>query len=456
MLILVGCNHRSAPIALRERLAFAEAEVEGALGRLLERDGIEEGLILSTCNRVEVLTRFGKRHDDGPETIKRYLCEERGIPPEQLEGHTYHLLGLDAVRHLFQVATGLDSMILGEPQVLGQVKQAHRVARRAGATGAVLERLLQQCFATAKRVRTDTGISRNATSVANAAVDLARKIFGRLTGRKAMLLGAGKMAELVARHLVSSGIGNVIVTSRTYHHAMVSAERFEGTPVHWSDGLSRLADVDIVISCTGSPRPILGKNEVEGILRARRGEPLFMIDIAVPRDIDPAVNELANVYLYDIDGLQEVVDANLEERRLAARRAQSEIERDVEGFKRWRQSLEITPTIVALREHLTGLGRDELERFRRRLEPLAPEQERALEELMRGFIQKVLHRPVVHLRKSVERGDVDASAALYRKLFGLQSTEEKRKQAPARQDEPRSRDDLPPSGPRRVLKGGKD
>jgi glutamyl-tRNA reductase len=457
MLILVGCNHRSAPVAFREQLAFRSDELPGALDRLRGGDGVEEAVIVSTCNRVEVLVRGDHSPRLGVETIKQFLCEERGLDADQLDRHVYHFTGLDAVRHLFRVAAGLDSMILGEPQILGQVKQAYLAAKSADATGTVLERLMQNCLGAAKRIRAETGISRNAVSVAFAAVNLARQIFGDLQGKRVLLIGSGKMTQLVARHLVANGVSDVAVTSRTYNHAVQLAEECGGRAVHWEDGLGRLSEVDIVVSCTASPRTILGRKEVAAARRMRRGESLFIIDIAVPRDVDPEVNQLDNVYLYDIDGLQSIVDANVKERERAAEQAKQSIEQEVEGFDRWRQSLEITPTIVALRETLLGTARREVERFRRRLGPLSPEQHLAVEELVRGLVQKILHRPITHLRKSVERGDVDASTSMYREIFGM---EEAKRSEPGRSR--RGESDASPggrsegAGPQRLLKGGKD
>jgi len=443
MLFLLGCNHGSAPVAFRERLAFGEDEVAGALGRLRERESVEEAVILSTCNRVEVLA-WGETLK-GVSGLKQFLCDERGVTVADLDRHVYHYSGLAAVRHLFEVAAGLDSMILGEPQIVGQVKQAYRTAKEARATGVLLDRMMQQCLRAAKRIRTETGISRHAVSVAFAAVALARRIFGDLQGRRALLIGSGKMMDLVAKHLTSSGIDDVTVTSRTYNRAVKLAAVYGGRAVHWADGLAQLHAVDIVVSCTAAPHTILGREQVLAARKARRGGPLFIIDIAVPRDVEPEVNELDNVYLYDIDGLQSVVEENRRERERAASLARNRIEREVEAFDHWRQSLEITPTIVALREKLLSTARQEVERFRGRLEPLSGEQRRTVDELTRALVQKILHRPLVHLRKSVDRGDVDSTTAICRELFGLEDEP----------DPPLEPRDEQASGPQRILKGGK-
>jgi len=453
MLFLLGVNHVSAPLPFRERLAFPDADLEQALKRLVGIATLEEGMIISTCNRVEVLVRASEG-GAGSETLNDFLARERGVSREEIQRYTYHYRGRDAVRHLFQVASGLDSMILGEPQILGQIKQAYLTAHAAGTTGPILDRLLQQGLAVAKRVRTETGISRHAVSIAFAAVELAKKIFERLDGRSALLLGAGKMSELAAQHLAANGV-RLVVSSRTYDRAARLAERLGGEVVNWDDALSHLSKVDIVVSGTAAPQIILGTAQVKEGLRGRRGAPLFLIDMAVPRDIDPAVNLLNGVYLYDIDDLQGVVDSNLEERNREAEMARRMIEGEIDAFEGWRSSLEITPTIVALRRTLLDMGRHELERHRKKLAGLSSEQQRAVEELTRSLVQKVLHRPIVHLKSSAESGQAGPCASLYRKIFGISAeaieAAERREADPA----PAEQDEAPQPGPRRVLPGGR-
>jgi glutamyl-tRNA reductase len=454
MLILVGLNHRSAPVEIRERIAFQPEEIPEAHAALHALDGIVESMILSTCNRVELLVRS----EDGLQPtllkIKSFLAERRQLSLEDIDRYTYQLSAREAVRHLFGVASGLDSMILGEPQILGQVKKAYMLAKECAATGPVLDRLLQHCLATAKRVRADTGISRHAVSVAYAAVELARRIFGKtLKGRSALLLGAGKMSDLVAKHLVANGVERLAVASRTYNNAVAAATRVGGKAINWDEGMSRLAAADIVVSCTAATQPILGKQEIAAAMRERRRGPLFLIDIAVPRDIDPAANELDNVYLYDIDGLQGVVEVNLGERKQAAEEGRLMIAEEAELFERWRRSRQMAPMIISLRERLLGIGESEIDRFKRKLGPLQPYQERAVQELTGAVIRKILHRPIRHLRDSVERGDTAECTSLYCRIFGIKT------------DSPRARgcavckpegDDLPKAGPRRLLKGGRD
>ena len=426
MLILVGCNHRSAPVAFRERLAFRADEIAEALARLRDRDGIDEAFILSTCNRVEILARGDRLSRSGVGVIQRFLCEERAVPPDLLRRYVYHVTGRGAVRHLLAVASGLDSMILGEPQILGQVKQAYLHARGANALGTQLDRLLQHCLVGAKRIRSETGISHNPVSVAYTAVRLARQVFGDLRGRRALLVGAGKMMKLVARHLVSEGVSDIAVTSRNPEHAGELARECDGRALPWDNGSGPLDDFDIVASGTASTETVLDRERVAAAQRARGGAPLFLIDIAVPRDIDPGSRELEGVHLYDIDGLQGVVDANFKERQRAAGRAGRGIEREVEEFERWRRSLQLAPTIAALHDKLLDQARREVERCRRRLGALSPEQERAVHELARSLVQKILHRPVTHLRRAVDRGDIEESTALYREIFDLELPSGKR------------------------------
>lgn len=459
MLILIGSNHRSTPVAMRERMAFSKDDLPRVLAELMSRDGIDEAMVLSTCNRVEVLVRCSAGGETGSEILRDFLARQHGISREELARYSYRYQGRDAVQHLFRVAAGLDSMILGEAQILGQVKQAYLSAREHKTTGPILDRLLQHCLATSKRVRTETGISRHAVSVAYAAVRLGCKIFGKLQGRSALLLGAGKMSDLVARHLKSNGVERIVVTSRTYTHAVASAELCGGRAVPWDDGIDQLAAADIVVSATGSPRPILVKKDVARAMRARRARPLFLIDIAVPRDVDPAVNELDNVYVYDIDALQGVIDSNIEERRRAARRAQELIATEVEAFERWRQTKDLTPVIVSLRETLLDVGRNEMQRQRTKLGALDERQRQVVEELTRAMIHKILHRPIRHLRGAVERGDTQECTALYEKIFGLDpSPAVPGKPGPRESATKDGGDDGPVEarGPQRVLKGGKE
>jgi len=455
MLVLLGASHHSAPVAMRERLAFRREALPDALKRLHSLPGVEEAVIVSTCNRVEIVVRC-EPPSRGVADLREFLAEQQGISQKELERYCFGFEGTEAVRHLFRVASGLDSMIIGEPQILGQVKQAYLTARQYRTTGPLLERLMQYGLATAKRVRTETGIARHAVSIAYAAVQLGRKIFGDLAGRRVLLLGAGKMSFLVAKHLGANGVAEIVVASRSYNHAVETAERSGGRAVHWDAGLDMLAEVDIVVSCTDAPRVILTRKQVAVARKLRRGEPLFLIDIAVPRDIDPKVNSLDNVYLYDIDGLQGVIDSNLEERKCAAKEAELMVEREVAGFERWRQTQAVTPTIVALREGLFDMGRRELERYHGKLSTLDPEQQKTVEQLTRSIIQKMLHRPIRHLRGAVERGDLHDCLGLYDHLFELKTNTTDEDRSAGKRTEEDATDGATGSGPTRLLQGGKD
>ena len=418
MLTLVGMNHRSAPLDLRERACFAEADLPAALTRLLATTRAVEGLIVATCNRVEILTRADEGASVAGE-IRAFLAQERGLSAPTIDGHVYVHEGPAAVRHVFSVACGLDSIVLGEPQILGQLKRAYAIAREARATGPVLDRLLQQAISGARRVRTATGISRHAVSVAYVATHLARTIFDGLTGRSALLIGAGKMAELAAKHLASSGLSRLTVTNRTYAKAETLAASLSGFAIPWEELASELTRVDIVLTGTGAAVPVLTKAQVKAAQSERRGRPLFIVDIAVPRDVEPAVHELPGVYLYNVDDLQGVADLGLEERKRAADEARRLLELEVAAFDRWRQAVELGPTIAALYQHLHDVGREEIERFSRRLATMTPEQRSVVLDLTRSVIQKVLHTPVVSLKAAAERGEAGPRAALYREIFGI-------------------------------------
>jgi glutamyl-tRNA reductase len=449
MLTLVGMNHRSAPLDLRERACFAEADVPDALARLRASTRAAEALIVATCNRVEILTRT----DSGPGMagkIRAFLAAERGLSESTIDRHVYVHEGPAAVRHIFSVACGLDSIVLGEPQILGQMKRAYATAREAKSTGPVLDRLLQHALASARRVRTATGISRHAISVAYVATHLARTIFDGLEGRSALLIGAGKMTELAAKHLTSQGLSDLTVTNRTYAKAGTLAAALHGVAVPWDELGRELTRVDIVLTGTGAAAPVVTKAEVKAALPGRRGRPLFIVDIAVPRDVEPSVHELPGVYLYDVDDLQGIADEGLEERRRAAAEAARLIEVEVAAFDRWRQTFELGPTIAALYRQLHGVGRDEFERYARRLATLSPEQRSVVLELTRSLIQKVLHTPIVSLKSAAERGEAGSRAALYREIFGLLP------HGPSDPSGSEEADDDAGSGPTHAIRGGKN
>ena len=413
---LVGLSHKTAPVEIRERLAFNSEALRSALTALVGRQEITEAIILSTCNRVEVVA---ESPDD--RLIREFLCEFHQIPHDSVSKHFYSFRNADAIRHVFRVAASLDSMMIGEPQILGQVKEAYRIAADAGTVGMHLSALMNRAFAVAKKVRSETGISQSAVSISYAAVELARKIFGDLAGKTVMIIGASKMGELAAKHLKRAGVSSVLVTNRTFERAVELAKVFEGAAVpfeHFTDHMDR---ADIVISSTGAPHFIIGRSLAEQIIYRRKNKPMFFIDIAVPRDIDPTVNEIGNAFVYDIDDLQQVIDANLKERMKEASRAEEIIDSEVQAFCLKMQSREVVPTIVQLRDTLERLRRDEIERNRRHLRDLSPEQQAAVDQITKSIVNKILHSPIEQLKQMAHNPQGPDFADLIRKIFNIKS-----------------------------------
>jgi len=413
-LALVGLSHKTAPVEIRERLAFNSEALRQALVSFIGRQDVSEIMILSTCNRVEVVAESPDER-----LIRDFLCEFHRIPHEAVSKHLYSFRNADAIRHVFRVAASLDSMMIGEPQILGQVKEAYRIAADAGTVGMHLSALMNRAFAVAKKVRSETGISQSAVSISYAAVELARKIFGELTGKTVMIIGASKMGELAARHLKRNGVSSVLVTNRTFERAVELARVFEGAAVPFEHFIDHIDRADIVISSTGAPHFIIGKALAEQIIHRRRNKPIFFIDIAVPRDIDPTVNEIDNAFLYDIDDLQQVIDANLKERMKEATRAEEIIDSEVEAFCRKMQSREVVPTIVQLRDSLEKLRRDEIERNRRHLKDMTPEQQAFVDHITKSVVNKILHTPIEQLKKMAHDADGPDFADVVRKIFNI-------------------------------------
>ena len=415
-LSLVGLSHHTAPVEVRERLVFAEKDLPAALHRLRELEGVEEAVLFSTCNRVEVLARL----TDGAEAVPlvaNFLAETRHVGRQAFEASLYHHRQRDAVRHVFRVAASLDAMMVGEPQILGQVKAAYATARAVGALGGVLDEVMTHAFAAAKKVRAETGVASAAVSVSYAAVELAKKIFGSLDGKKVFLIGAGEMCELAAEHLVQAGATSVFVANRTHARAQELAARWQGEAIRFDELLSHVSQADIVISSTGAPVCVIRKEHGLRFLAERKNRPMFFIDIAVPRDIDPELNTLDNIFLYNIDDLQQVVVANLREREREAVRAEEIVEREVDRLLARLKSLELTPTIVALQEKLHALRQQELERAR--LDGLTPEQRAAVEEMSRSLVNKILHLPLARLKRLPQQPDGLRLVEFVRQLFQL-------------------------------------
>ncbi len=417
-LLIAGVSHKTAPVEVRERLAFAENTLPAALHDLVSREGVVEAMVLSTCNRVEIAVSTEDAIDPAA-TVCSFLQESRDVAPAALGPSLYQHEGREAIHHLFRVASSLDSMVVGEPQILGQLKAAYAQAKANDCLNGLLESVLTRAFNVAKRVRSETGVGQMAVSVSYAAVELARKIFGTLAGRTVMIVGSGKMSELAARHLRRSGASHIFVTNRTYERAQELAAIFQGTPVEYTRFLGILPEVDIVITSSGAPHFVLTKEDMQRVIGARRNKPMFLIDIAVPRNIEPLVNEIDNIFLYDIDDLQEVVNANLRERNKEAERAEELVTQEVERMMARLQVQEIAPTIVSLQGQLEQIRAAEIERVRRKLGPLTPEQEEAVESLTRGIINKIAHGPISELRRQAGRPDGGHVIDAIRQVFHL-------------------------------------
>jgi glutamyl-tRNA reductase len=400
---LAGISHKTAPVEVRELLAFTNEACADGLRTLVDGEVVREGLIISTCNRVEVLAVLNpERREEGAARVSRFLSDVRTIPQEVFNQHLYTHANMEAVRHLFRVASSLDSMVIGEPQILGQVRRAYTLAVETGTAGRVLHRLMHQAFHTAKRVRSETNIATSAVSVSYVAVELGRKIFGALENCTVMLIGAGEMAELAARHLKSAGAARLLFANRTDATARGLAAEFDGEAVPYTDFATRLAEADIIICSTGAPDYILDSEMAQRALEARRHRPIFFIDISVPRNIDPRVGEISNLFLFDVDDLAAVVASNLREREMEADRAQEIIEAEAARFEQSLVDLEIGPKIGALRKEFQDLARKELQRQRSRLGDLTPEQEQAIEALLVSTVNKISHPVMMEMRRSFE------------------------------------------------------
>ena len=415
---ITGVNHKSAPVEVRERLAFDEQSLAEALQSLKTRPGFREGLILSTCNRVEVVLTS---EDSGAAMVEvdEFLADARHVEREWVTPYLYRFEDGDAIRHLFRVAASLDSMVVGEPQILGQLKSAYALAKQHGAVSGFLDNLLTRAFSVAKRVRSETDIGESAVSVSYAAVELAKEIFGTLKDKRVLIVGAGKMSELAARHLRRSGATQIYVTNRTYERAVEMAKLFEGQIVEYTAFPRFLHEVDIVITSSGAPHFIIVRDDMKKVLDARRNRPMFLIDIAVPRNIEPSVNELDNVFLYDIDDLQKVVETNLAGRQQSAADAEAIIHEEVSRMMVRLKERQVVPTIVGLQEQLENVRAAEVARMHGKFGTLTPEQEQAVEALTKGIINKIAHGPISELRRHAAEPDGDYFVSIIRKMFRL-------------------------------------
>ncbi len=413
--VVVGLSHRTAPVEIRERLAVSPDRLEQELREITTHAGLDEALLISTCNRVELYATSSDPLEAARQT-KQVL--ERRLANSAADGVLYQERGIDVIRHVFRVASSLDSLVVGEPQILGQVKEAFDAARNAGTVGTLLGRCFTQAFATAKRVRHETGIAEGTVSVSSIACELAKKIFGNLEGRRTLLLGAGEMGESAARSLRQTGT-QLHVINRSEERARALAKACGGRAVPYERLVMELAEADVVIASTASPKFILTPELMKGVVRTRRHRPLFIIDIAVPRDVDPRVGNMDNVFVYDVDDLQQVAEENLAVRAREAAHAERIIEEEVESFLSWRRSLELAPTIVALRKRFGQVADEELRRALLRLRGLTDADRAVLEAMSRSLVNKLLHQPMMQLKAGAGEPDGALLIDAVRRLFDL-------------------------------------
>lgn len=420
-ILVIGLNHKTASVDIREKLAFNGQKIEDGILALKSLPLVNEIAILSTCNRVEIYIS-AKDTENSVEFIKDFLAKFHQIERDKFEKSLYFYNNAEAVKHIFRVASSLDSMVIGEPQILGQLKDAFNFALNKKTTGVVLNRLLKKAISTAKRVRTETKIAENAVSISFAAVELAKKIFNNLAEKSFMLLGAGDMAELAARHLITNGVRDVKVANRTYDRGCELAKDFNGRAVRFEDFLKELVFTDIVICSTGASDYLIKKKHMLMVMKERKNKPVFLIDISVPRNIDPDINQLDNVYLYNIDDLQEVVDSNLLERKKEAQKAEKIIDEEVEKFLKWMSSLNSVPLIVSIRQKAEAIKEEELEKFKHKFPHLDKEKLEAVEYLASSITNKLIHPPTVALKES--SNDKELLTMAVKKLYGINDNEE--------------------------------
>jgi len=416
-LIVVGLNHRTAPVEIRERVAFPE-DAQGLVAeKVRSLPGVLESLVLSTCNRVEVYAVMEKGVD-GRSRIVKFLSEHHKVPAEELYRHVFCKSNEEAVLHIFRVTSSLDSMVVGEPQILGQVKEAYSQASERKAAGALLHRLLHRAFSVAKQVRTETSIAAHAVSVSYAAVELAKKIFSTLEGKSAALVGAGEMGEIAARHLLSAGVSKLVVTSRSLERAMRLADTLKGVSIPFEELYSSLVDIDIAICSAAAPNYVIVPERITEVMKARKGRPMFFVDISVPRNIDPMINNIDNVYLYNIDDLEAVVAENINERKREAGKAEEIAGREAKEFMGWLDRVDVVPVIRSFKEKVERIRKKELEKAMARWKNITPKEREALDSLTSAIVKKILHRPVTQLKESKEEDMILFVEAL-KKLFSL-------------------------------------
>lgn len=421
-LFLVGVSHRTAPVELRERLDFSSRDVGAAVESLAARSSATESVVLSTCNRSEIYvasTSPGQARDE----VIQFLTDYHRLPADAFAPHLFSFSDAEAARHLFRVAAGLDSIVVGEPQILGQVKDAFQAASERRCTGPVLSKLFHWSFAVGKRVRTETALGEGAVSISFAAVALARKIFGRLTGRRVLVVGAGEISTLTAQHLRAHGVGEMVIASRTAANAESLAAAVGGRAIPWDQLGPALAGADIVLTATGSQRPIITRAQIEAVTGRRRREPLFIIDVAVPRDVESSVGDIEQVFLYNVDDLQSVVQENLSRRTAEIERAEVIVAEELQKFLAWRRSRGVIPTVVALRERFDAIRRAELQRLDGKLSGLPPDTRALFEQMTRILVEKLLLEPTEQLKALPDEEIQVAYTEAVNRLFRLRAEE---------------------------------
>jgi len=418
---LIGINHKTAPVALREILSFTGDEADIALHNLFQQPEIGELILFSTCNRMEIL--FIPIQGDGQDCVKTFLSQFKSVPVDKFEDSLYTYTGDEAIQHIFRVGCSLDSMMVGEPQILGQVKKSYRNSVAANTSGVILNRLMHKAFNIAKKVRRETGIGDNAVSISYAATELASKIFSDISTRSVMLMGAGEMAELAVEHLISSGVKEIVVANRTFCNAVTLAEKFNGKAVKFEEMEEFLKEVDIIISSTGATEFILTAPQIKRIMRSRKNRPLFFIDIAVPRDLDPDINRISNCFLYDIDDLQEIVNGNIDERNKEAIKGERLVDEAVIKFRKWMDSLEMVPTIVAIRKKIDTIAQAEIKKTVGSMPHLSPQDHEAIQRMTRSIADKIMHDPIRFLKNMGNHRDDARYLNAARHLFNLDHTD---------------------------------
>lgn len=416
-IILIGANHKTAPVELREKLSFSNEETLSALEKFRQDPDIKETMVFSTCNRTEIL--YIPKTGDQIEEMIAFISDHKHIHESEFRGVLYIYKDEMAIQHLFKVASSLDSMVVGEPQILGQIKQAYRVAVETKASGVLLNRLMHKAFSVAKRVRKETGIGDNAVSISYAAIELANKIFSDLSEKSVMLLGAGEMAELAVEHLISNRVKDIYVANRTFKNAVELSQKFNGQAVKFEERVDALKDVDIIISSTGATEYVMTHDQVKKIMKKRHHNTLFFIDIAVPRDIDPKINDISNAYVYDIDDLKNIVETNIEQRGKETVKAQRFIDEAVVKFGKWLESLAIVPTIKALNDKVAAIVDNELKRTFASLKHLSEHDKDAIKRMTQAIASKTIHDPILFLRNTGDHRDDSLYLNVAQQLFNI-------------------------------------